>query len=145
MGRAAGAACAVLLGIAAFPAVARAQTDYRNLDDGRPVRTEDAFVVDHHEFEVLTPFTYDADVGGARRYTFQPELEYGIWPNTQLSIKVPIGIIDSAGKRRRRGRSPVLGDLQLQRRGADTACLLGACRPVPARPARSRATGRSSP
>ena len=57
MGRAAGAACAVLLGIAAFPAVARAQTDYRNLDDGRPVRTEDAFVVDHHEFEVLTPFT----------------------------------------------------------------------------------------
>lgn len=97
MGRAIGAACAVLLGIAAFPAVTRAQTDYRNLDDGRPVRTEDAFVVDHHEFEVLTPFTYDAGVGGARRYTFQPELEYGIWPSTQLSVKVPIGIIDSSG------------------------------------------------
>ena len=97
MGRAIGTACAVLLGIAAFPAVTRAQTDYRNLDDGRPVRTEDAFVVDHHEFEVLTPFTYDAGVGGARRYIFQPELEYGIWPNTQLSVKVPIGIVDSSG------------------------------------------------
>jgi hypothetical protein len=97
MGRAAGTACAVLLGLAALPAVSLAQTDYRNLDDGRPVRTEDAFVVDHHEFEFLAPFTYDAGVGGSRRYVVQPELEYGIWPNTQLSIKVPFGALDSAG------------------------------------------------
>ena len=33
----------------------------------------------------------------ARRYIVQPELEYGLWPNTQLSVKVPIGVIDSSG------------------------------------------------
>jgi len=97
MGRAIGTACAVLLGLTATPAVTRAQTDYRNLDDGRPVRTEDAFVVDHHEFEVLAPFIYDAGIGGSGRYIVQPELEYGLWSNWQLSMKVPAGVADSAG------------------------------------------------
>ncbi len=97
MGRAIGTACAVLLGLTANPAVTRAQTDYRNLDDGRPVRTEDAFVVDHHEFEVLAPFIYDAGIGGSGRYIVQPELEYGLWSNWQLSMKVPAGVADSAG------------------------------------------------
>jgi len=97
MGRALDAACAVLLGLTAMPSVTRAQTDYRNLDDGRPVRTEDAFVVDHHEFEFLAPFTYDAGAGGTRRYLIQPELEYGPWPNWQLSMKLPLGVVDSLG------------------------------------------------
>jgi hypothetical protein len=83
------ATLAVTLVLAALPTAARGQVDYRNLDDGRPVRTEDAFVVDHYEFEILAPFTYDADVDGTRRYIVQPELEYGLWPNTQLSVKVP--------------------------------------------------------
>jgi len=96
MGRAIGTACAVLLGLTATPAVTRAQTDYRNLDDGRPVRTEDAFVVDHHEFEVLAPFIYDAGIGGSGRYIVQPELEYGLWSNWQLSMKVPAGVDESA-------------------------------------------------
>jgi len=96
MGRVA-ATLAMTLMLAALPTVARGQIDYRNLDDGRPVRTEDAFVVDHYEFEILAPFTYDADVDGARRYIVQPELEYGLWANTQLSVKVPIGVIDSSG------------------------------------------------
>lgn len=65
MGRVRGAVVAILLGLAGLPAVARAQTDYRNLDDGRPVRTEDAFVVDRHEFEMLAPVTFEADVTAA--------------------------------------------------------------------------------
>lgn len=97
MGRAAGTACAVLLGLADVPVLARAQTDYRNLDDGRPVRTEDAFVVDFRGFEALAPATFDADVAGASRYTVQPELEYGLWQNTQLGVKLPVGVVDSAG------------------------------------------------
>lgn len=87
----------VLLGLMGAPAVALAQVDYRNLDDGRPVRTEDAFVVDHHAFEALAPLTYDADVSGARRYLFQPELEWGALPNTQVSLKLPVGVVDSGG------------------------------------------------
>lgn len=89
-------AIAVLLGLAGVPVMARAQSDYRNLDDGRPVRTEDAGVVDRYAFELLAPFTYDADAGGARRYVVQPELEYGVLPNAQASIKVPLGVLDSA-------------------------------------------------
>ena len=96
MGRAAGA-CALLVGLVGLPAPAGAQTDYRNLDDGRPVRTEDAFVADHHAFELLAPFIFDADVSGARRYTMQPELEYGVLPNSQLSVRLPFGVVDSAG------------------------------------------------
>ena len=95
MGRA--VAIAVVLGLAATPAVTRAQTDYRNLDDGRPVRTEDAFVVDRYGFELLAPLAYDADVGGAARYFALPELEYGFADNAQLGVKLPVGAVDSAG------------------------------------------------
>ena len=100
MGTRAGTACAVLVVLAAMPTMAGAQTDYRNLDDGRPVRTEDAFVVEHHGFELLAPLTYDADVSGARRYSLQPEIEYGVLANTQVSIKLPLGAVDSAGSDR---------------------------------------------
>ena len=88
----------VILALGGAPVVALAQVDYRNLDDGRPVRTEDAFVVDHHAFEALAPFGYDADVSGARRYLFQPELEWGALPNTQVSLKLPLGVVDSGGR-----------------------------------------------
>lgn len=96
MGRVAGA-CVVLAGLVALPALAGAQSDYRNLDDGRPVRTEDAFVADHHAFELLAPVIFDADMSGAKRYTAQPELEYGVLPNGQLSVRLPFGVVDSAG------------------------------------------------
>ncbi len=90
-------ACIILAGLVGLPALAGAQTDYRNLDDGRPVRTEDAFVADHHAFELLAPIIFDADVSGANRYTAQPELEYGVIPNGQLSVRLPFGVVDSAG------------------------------------------------
>lgn len=93
----AGTACAVLVGLLAMPTRAGAQADYRNLDDGRPVRTEDAFVVERHGFELLAPLTYDADVAGARRYSLQPEIEYGVLANMQVSVKLPLGAVDSAG------------------------------------------------
>ena len=97
MGRVAGIACAMLLAFVATPATALSQTDYRNLDDGRPVLTEDAFVVDLHAFEFLAPLAFDADVSGTKRYLTQPELEYGVLPNTQLGLKLPVGVVDSGG------------------------------------------------
>jgi len=56
--------------------------------------------VEHHGFELLAPLTYDADVSGARRYSLQPEIEYGVLANTQVSIKLPLGAVDSAGSDR---------------------------------------------
>ncbi len=97
MGRVAGIACAMLLAFVATPATAFSQTDYRNLDDGRPILTEDAFVVDLHAFEFLAPLAFDADVSGTKRYLTQPELEYGVLPNSQLGLKLPVGVVDSGG------------------------------------------------
>ena len=37
-----------------------AQTDFRNLDDGRPTRAEDALPVDHYGFELALPYTLEA-------------------------------------------------------------------------------------
>jgi hypothetical protein len=74
---------------------AAAQIDYRNLDDERPVRSEDAYPVDRYAFEVLTPFTFEASAGG-RQYLVSPELEYGVLPNTQVGVKLPLAITDGA-------------------------------------------------
>jgi hypothetical protein len=42
-----------------------AQIDYRNLDDERPVATEDAYPVERHAFELLTAYRYEHERGGA--------------------------------------------------------------------------------
>lgn len=68
-----------------------AQIDYRNLDDDRPLATEDAYPVEHHAFELLLPYAFEADHGGERLHAFIPELEYGIIRNGQIGIKAPIG------------------------------------------------------
>jgi hypothetical protein len=48
------AALAIALTAAGFPPLA-AQIDYRNLDDHRPVRTEDAYPIERYAFELLIP------------------------------------------------------------------------------------------
>jgi hypothetical protein len=67
-----------------------AQIDYRNLDDDRPVMTEDAYPVERHAFELLLPYAFEAVKGGARLHAFVPEIEYGVIRNGQLGIKAPI-------------------------------------------------------
>ena len=38
-----------------------AQTDFRNLDEARPIRTEDALPVDHYGFELSLPYALEAE------------------------------------------------------------------------------------
>ena len=67
-----------------------AQIDYRNLDDDRPVLTEDAYPVERHAFEILLPYAYQRERGGGELHAFTPELEYGIIRNGQLGLKLPV-------------------------------------------------------
>lgn len=71
---------------------ARAQIDYRNLDDERPVLTEDAYPVDLYAIEVLTPFTFEA-AGSQSVYLFAPEVESGVLPNVQVGSKLPVAAL----------------------------------------------------
>lgn len=71
-----------------------AQIDYRNLDHGRPVATEDAYPVERHAFELLLPFSSERERGGERVYLAPLELEYGIFDNAEVGIGLPLGAVD---------------------------------------------------
>ncbi len=74
-----------------------AQIDYRNLDDDRPVLTEDAYPVERYAFEFLLPYTFEDDRGGGQVHAVVPEVEYGIIRNGQFGIKAPLARIRAAG------------------------------------------------
>lgn len=82
---------AALLALAGAAPVAQAQTDYYNLDEGRPVATEDAYATERHAFELqLAPVRVERMPGGVYDWEVAPELAYGILPGTQVEVALPI-------------------------------------------------------
>lgn len=82
---------------------AAAQTDYYNLDRGRPLRVEDALVIERHALEwQLAPLRVSGGDGVGSAVAFEPELAWGAWARTQLEIGVPL-------VRRREGGRTSLG------------------------------------
>jgi hypothetical protein len=79
-----------LLALLIVPAPAAGQIDYRNLDDDRPTLIEDAYPIERHAFELLLPWRYDQEREGGSTHAFIPELEYGLFPNLQIGLKLPI-------------------------------------------------------
>jgi len=77
---------------AALPATAAAQTDYRNLDDERPLVTEDAYALERGAFEVMLPYTLErVSAGDPSAHLLSPELGLGL-ENAQLSFKWPLAL-----------------------------------------------------
>lgn len=74
----------------ALPSLLPAQIDYRNLDDDRPTLIEDAYPVERYAFEFLSPWRFGRDRHGGSTHAFTPEIAYGILPNAQLGLKLPI-------------------------------------------------------
>ncbi len=74
--------------------IAAAQIDYRNLDDERPVFTEDAYPIERHAFELLLPYRYESEAGGGRVHSSVLELGYGIFDNAQVGVHVPFAVVD---------------------------------------------------
>ncbi|MEP7176101.1 MAG: hypothetical protein ABI860_06070 [Gemmatimonadales bacterium] len=70
-----------------------AQIDYRNLDDHRPVRTEDAYPIERYAFELVAPYDYENGVGGEQAHVVSPELSYGAFANTQLGLELPFAAL----------------------------------------------------
>ena len=75
----------------------RAQIDYRNLDHGRPVATEDAYPVERHGFELLVPLRSERDASGDRLHEVPLAIEYGILDNAQIGIGLPLAVDDPNG------------------------------------------------
>ncbi|HEV7838007.1 MAG TPA: hypothetical protein VGO75_08080, partial [Gemmatimonadaceae bacterium] len=81
----------------------RAQVEYRNLDGGRPVRVEDAAPTERHALDLdLTTLRVDWLSHLRERLLIEPRMAYGILPNTEFSIRMPIFF-------RERGQSPRVG------------------------------------
>src|SRR5260370_963968 len=91
-----GLSAAAVVGLCGTRSLA-AQTDYRNLDEGRPTRVEDAFPVERYAFEFLTSYALEREPGGGIVHAFVPELEYGLVANGELGIAAPVGIFDEGG------------------------------------------------
>jgi hypothetical protein len=83
-----------VLGVAAVPL--GAQIDYRNLDDDRPTRVEDAYPAERYAFELLIPYLIEREVG-VTVHASVLELEYGFLPNAQIGLKVPLAVVRSGG------------------------------------------------
>ncbi|MBA2291575.1 MAG: hypothetical protein H0W15_03870 [Gemmatimonadales bacterium] len=75
-----------------------AQIDYRNLDDERPVFTEDAYPIERHVFELLVPYRYEREADGGRVHSTVLELGYGIFDNAQFGVHVPFAVVDDPAR-----------------------------------------------
>ena len=88
------AAPAAVTLVALLPARLAAQIDYRNLDDDRPTRVEDAYALERYAFEFLLPYAMSAGSGGEQWHAVVPELAYGIASGAHLGLKVPLAVSD---------------------------------------------------
>jgi hypothetical protein len=60
--------------------------DHGNLDEGRPLRLEDAYPIAHRELAIEAGAGFTLQRRGADRGLFPIELLYGAWPNLQVGI-----------------------------------------------------------
>lgn len=84
------------LGLALLPHVAAAQIDYRNLDDDRPVRVEDAYPVERYAFELLLPHSVSRS-GGVTLHATVLELTWGVLRDGQIGVKAPLAASNAPG------------------------------------------------
>jgi hypothetical protein len=101
----------ILFGSAIVAAPAGAQTDYRNLDHGRPTSVEDAYPVERYGFELSAGYRHIGPSGRVR-HLLVPELVYGFARGAHAAVRLPFVI--------RSGSSAGSGGLA----GADLSVLL---------------------
>lgn len=84
----------------AFSTGAEAQVTYRNTDNGRPLRMEDAIPLERYALDFhVSPVALAWSEGG-RSWAVAPGATYGILPRTQIDVSVPVASSDwGAGRR----------------------------------------------
>src|SRR5947207_4311315 len=76
---------------AAAPSTARSQTEYYDLDAGRPVRVEDAVAIARNALQLSFPnLRIERYAGGSERLRLEPKLAFGVLPFTEIEVRVPI-------------------------------------------------------
>ena len=93
---------AALLGafLLAATSPALAQSGYYNLDGGRPIRVEDAAVIERYALEIEPlPLRAERAFGAVYRYRVEPHIAYGIFPRTQVEVGLPFESRDVRGNR----------------------------------------------
>ena len=79
---------------------AAGQTDYYNIDAGRPVRLEDAYPTERYAFELqLAPFRLERQRAGVYDWGIEPEIAYGLFPRTHIELGFPLAYSDRAAGR----------------------------------------------
>lgn len=69
---------------------AGAQSEYRNLEAGRPVRISDATPTERGALDLdLTTFRFERLSLGRYRMQYEPRIAYGIFPRTEISLRIP--------------------------------------------------------
>ena len=69
---------------------ARAQSDYRNIDGGRPVRLEDATAGARHSLDLqVATLRSERFASGSYRWQLEPRVNYGALPRTELKLRMP--------------------------------------------------------
>lgn len=80
-----------------FTRALAAQTDFYNLDAGRPLRVEDALVVERHALEwQMAPIRLLGARGAASALSVEPEVAWGAWPRLQVEVGLPVQLTRSA-------------------------------------------------
>ena len=67
-----------------------AQSDYRNLEAGRPLRITDASPTERYSLDLdLTTFRLERLTLGRYRLQYEPRIAYGILPRAEVSFRMP--------------------------------------------------------
>ncbi len=94
-----GRACSLVL-LLALARPAQAQTDFMNTDRGRPFAVEDAISAERWALELqVSPLRLERARGGGYLWGFEPGVNIGVLPRTELEIGLPIVIADVGGQR----------------------------------------------
>jgi hypothetical protein len=79
---------AALAAAAVFALPAGAQSEYRNLEAGRPVRISDATPTERGALDLdLTTFRFERLSLGRYRMQYEPRIAYGMFPRTEISLR----------------------------------------------------------
>ncbi len=79
------------------PAALPAQTHHINLEEGFPLRVEDAYASPYGNWEFELPFRYDRTRDERDLFELAPEIAYGIARNADVAVAVPV-LLGSADK-----------------------------------------------
>ncbi|MBI3791120.1 MAG: hypothetical protein HY275_09615 [Gemmatimonadetes bacterium] len=83
-----------------LPALAHAQTDFRNLDRGRPFAIEDAIPIERWGLELqAAPLRLERSKLGVTEWGFEPAVAVGFLPRTEFELGLPFIVVPNGATR----------------------------------------------